>query len=58
MVRRAIVWLCQQTNKPILKLTNQDYSDHQLGELLTVFGSAYDVNIKVFNDIQHTITGW
>lgn len=58
MVRRAIVWLCQETGKPILKLTNQDYSDHQLGELLTVYGSAYDVNIKVFNDIQHTITGW
>lgn len=58
LVRRAIVWLCQEINKPILKLTNQDYSDHQLGELLTVYGSAYDANIKVFNDIQHTITGW
>lgn len=58
MVRRAIVWLCQKVNKPILKLTNQDYSDHQLGELLTIYGSAYNVNIKVFNDIQHTITGW
>lgn len=58
LVRRAIVWLCQETGKPILKLTNQDYSDHQLGELLTIYGSAYNVNIKVFNDIQHTITGW
>lgn len=58
LIRRAIVWLCQQVKKPILNLTNQDYSDHQLGELLTKFGSAYEVNIKVFNDIQHTITGW
>lgn len=58
MVRRAIVWLCQMVDKPILKLTNQDYSDHQLGELLTIYGSAYNVNIKVFNNIQHTITGW
>lgn len=58
LVRRAIVWLCIETGKPILNLTNQDYSDHQLGELLTIYGSAYDVNIKVFNDIQHTITGW
>lgn len=58
MVRRAIVWLCQETGKTILNLTNQDYSDHQLGELLTLYGSAYNVNIKVFNDIQHTITGW
>lgn len=58
LIRRAIVWLCEQVDKPILKLTNQDYSDHQLSELLTIYGSAYDVNIKVFNDIQSTITGW
>ncbi|MDR1524019.1 MAG: glucosamine-6-phosphate deaminase [Tannerella sp.] len=58
LIRRAIVWLCQVTNKPILKLTNKDYSEHGLGELLTVYGSAYNVNIKIFNDIQHTITGW
>ena len=58
LIRRAIVWLCAQVKKPILNLTNQDYSEHQLGELLTKYGSAYDVNIKVFNDIQHTITGW
>ncbi|MDR1116094.1 MAG: glucosamine-6-phosphate deaminase [Tannerella sp.] len=58
LIRRAIVWLCQVTNKPILKLTNKDYSEHGLGELLAVYGSAYNVNIKIFNDIQHTITGW
>lgn len=58
MIRRAIVWLCQLTGKPILKLTNKDYSEHGLGELLALYGSAYEVNIKIFNDIQHTITGW
>ena len=58
LIRRAIVWLCQKTGKPILKLTNKDYSEHGLGELLAVYGSAYNVNIKIFNDIQHTITGW
>ncbi len=58
LIRRAIVWLCQQTGKPILKLTNKDYSDHGLGELLALYGSAYNVNIRIFNDIQHTITGW
>ncbi|MDR1813464.1 MAG: glucosamine-6-phosphate deaminase [Tannerella sp.] len=58
LIRRAIVWLCQQTGKPILKLTNKDYSEHGLGELLAVYGSAYNVNIRIFNDIQHTITGW
>jgi glucosamine-6-phosphate deaminase len=58
LIRRAIVWLCQQTGKPILKLTNQDYNDHGLGELLALYGSGYNVNIKVFNELQHTITGW
>ncbi|MDR2774668.1 MAG: glucosamine-6-phosphate deaminase [Tannerella sp.] len=58
LIRRAIVWLCQITGKPILKLTNKDYSEHSLGELLAIYGSAYNVNIKIFNDIQHTITGW
>lgn len=58
LIRRAIVWLCQKTGKPILKLTNKDYSENGLAELLALYGSAYNVNIKIFNDIQHTITGW
>ncbi|MFV0390722.1 MAG: glucosamine-6-phosphate deaminase [Paludibacteraceae bacterium] len=58
MIRRAIVWLCEQTGKPILKLTNKDYNQNGLNELLALFGSAYHVNIKIFNDLQRTITGW
>lgn len=58
IIRRAIVWLCQKVNKPILKLTNKDYQDNGLEELLSLYGSAYNVNIKIFNDLQHTITGW
>ena len=58
LIRSAIVWLCSVTNKPILKLTNKDYNENGLGELLALYGSAYNVNIKVFNDLQHTITGW
>ena len=58
LIRRAIVWLCGVVNKPILKLTNKDYNDNGLSELITLYGSAYNVNIKIFNDLQHTITGW
>ena len=58
LIRRAIVWLCQLTGKPILKLTNKDYNENGLSELLALYGSAYNVNIKIFNDLQHTITGW
>lgn len=58
LIRSAIVWLCLLTNKPILKLTNKDYNENGLSELLALYGSAYNVNIKIFNDLQHTITGW
>ncbi|MCA6433906.1 MAG: glucosamine-6-phosphate deaminase, partial [Cytophagales bacterium] len=58
LVRKAIVWLCQTVKKPILKLTNHDYMEHGMGDVLTEFGSAYQANIKVFNQLQHTITGW
>ncbi|MDR0895185.1 MAG: glucosamine-6-phosphate deaminase [Prevotellaceae bacterium] len=58
LIRSAIVWLCQRTRKPILKLTNKDYNENGLSELLALYGSAYNVNIKIFNDLQHTITGW
>ncbi len=58
LIRRAIVWLCQKLNKPILKLTNKDYNENGLSELLALHNSAYNVNIKIFNDLQHTITGW
>jgi len=58
LIRRAIVWLCMKLKKPILKLTNKDYNDNGLSELLAIYGSAYNVNIRIFNDLQHTITGW
>ena len=58
LIRSAIVWLCQRLQKPILKLTNKDYIENGLSELVALFGSAYNVNIKIFNDLQHTITGW
>ncbi len=57
-VRKAVVWLCGVVQKPILKLTYKDYIENSLGELLEQ-GRTYDkINIDVFNDLQHTITGW
>ena len=58
LIRRAVFWLCQKLDKPILKVTNRDYNDNGLGDLISEFGSASSINIKVFNDLQHTITGW
>jgi glucosamine-6-phosphate isomerase len=58
LVRKAVIWLCGLAKKPILKLTGKDYNDFGLSDLLATVGSQYLINIKVFNDIQHTITGW
>jgi glucosamine-6-phosphate deaminase len=57
-VRKAVVWLCSIVNKPILKLTYNDYIENSLGQLLEKCGTYDKVNIRVFNDLQHTITGW
>ncbi|MBH54798.1 MAG: glucosamine-6-phosphate deaminase [Opitutaceae bacterium] len=57
-IRKAVLWLSGKVNKPILKLQDSDYNEHGLGELLTEVGPAYDLNIKVFNQTQHTISGW
>ena len=57
-VRKAVVWLCGIVNKPILKLTYKDYIENSLGQLLEKCGTYDKVNIRVFNDLQHTITGW
>ncbi len=58
LIRKAVVWLCQKIKKPVLKLTNHDYMEHGMGDIITEYGSAYQVNIKIFNHLQHTITGW
>lgn len=56
--RKALVWLCEKTKKAILKLTDKDYNDFGMSDLLAQEGSAYDLNIRMFNQLQHTITGW
>ncbi len=55
---KAIVWLCQETKQAILKLTDRDYNNNGMSDLLALEGSAYDLNINMFNVLQHTITGW
>lgn len=56
--RKAVVWLCQKVGKPVLELTQKDYLENSLGELLELFGPYDKINIDIFNDLQHTITGW
>ncbi len=58
MAKKAVVWLSEKTNRPILKLTDNEYNQNYLSDLIAKRGSAYDLNIEIFNKIQHTITGW
>ncbi len=58
MMKKAVILLCEKVGKPILKLTDRDYIDHGLADLVHQHGKAYDINIHIFNKIQHTITGW
>ena len=55
---KAVTWLSNLLDKPILKLTDKNYNDNGMSGLLTEEGTAYDLNIKMFNKLQHTITGW
>lgn len=58
VTRRAVVWLSNTVQKPVLKLLDEDYSEHGMADLLTEQGPAYGLNIRIFNELQHTITGW
>jgi len=58
LTRKAVVWLCGRVDKPILKLTPEHYNENGMSDLIADHGPAYDINIRVFNELQHTITGW
>ncbi len=58
-LRRQVIDLCRKVGKPLLKLSTKDYVDNGLGHFVEQFdGQAGLVNIEVFNELQHTITGW
>lgn len=58
MIKKAVMHLALTLDRPILKLTNNDYNQNGLSDLLALYGQAYDINIEVFNQLQRTITGW
>ncbi|MCW5515803.1 glucosamine-6-phosphate deaminase [Muriicola sp. Z0-33] len=58
LIKRATIWLSEKLSKAILKLTNEDYNEYGMGSLIAEIGSAEHINLKVFNQLQRTITGW
>jgi glucosamine-6-phosphate deaminase len=58
LIRKAVVSLASDLKKPVLRLSDEDYAENGLAALLVETGSAYSLNIRIFNELQHTITGW
>ncbi|NVN18767.1 glucosamine-6-phosphate deaminase [Muricauda sp. HICW] len=58
LIKTASIWLSGKLDKAILKLTNEDYNEHGMGNLIAEVGSAENINLSVFNQLQRTITGW
>ena len=58
LIRKAVIWLARETDKPILKLTEEDYNEHHLQGLIAEHGPAYELNLEVFRSLQATISGW
>ena len=58
LIRKAVVSLASDLKKPVLRLRDEDYAENGLAALLVETGSAYSLNIRIFNELQHTITGW
>jgi len=56
--KKAVIWLANTTGKPVLKLTEEDYNSHGMAQLAVDQGPVYNINIDIFNQVQHTITGW
>ncbi|WP_340063941.1 glucosamine-6-phosphate deaminase [Ascidiimonas aurantiaca] len=58
LIKKAVIWLSEKLNKAILKITNEDYNEYGMGNLVAEIGSAEEINLRVFNQLQRTITGW
>ena len=58
LIKKAVIWLAYKLDKPVLKLTEYDYNNNGMAQLVTEKGPVYHLNIDIFNQVQHTITGW
>src|SRR5580704_6554749 len=58
VIRKAVVNMALKLGKPILSLTNNDYNDNGLSDLLVEKGDVYEINLQVFYLLRDSITGW
>jgi len=58
MVKKAVVNMALKFKKPVLSLTNKDYNEYGLGDLLVEKGDAYEINLQAYYMLRDSITGW
>lgn len=58
MIKKAVVNMALKAGKPVLSLTDNDYNEYGLGDLLVEKGDAYEINLQVYYMLRDTITGW
>lgn len=54
-IKRAVLWLCRQTGKALLKLNDDDFRHHNLHQLLRHHGPAQSIAHRVFRWMMETI---
>jgi glucosamine-6-phosphate deaminase len=55
LIKRAMLWLCEQSGKALLKLDDDDFRKHNLHQLLRHHGPAQSVAHRVFRWMMDTI---
>ncbi|MBN8668103.1 MAG: glucosamine-6-phosphate deaminase [Chitinophagales bacterium] len=58
MIKKAVINMALKLKKPILSLTNNDYNEYGLGDLIVEKGDAYEINLQVYYMLRDSITGW
>jgi glucosamine-6-phosphate deaminase len=55
LIKRAVLWLCEQSGKVLLKLDDDDFRKHNLHQLLRHYGPAESLAHRVFRWMMETI---
>ncbi len=55
--RRAVLWLCEETGKPVLHLQRRDYNAHNLYALVDKVPTVDELNRKIFDAVRARIYG-
>jgi len=58
IIKSAVIDMALKLNKPVLSLTNHDYNEFGLSDLLVEKGDSYEINLQVYYMLRDSITGW